>query len=144
MAGPMLFRMGLSSRNCARFDLQQAAMWVMLGAVGAGPGRARRWRFIGRKHRAGIVAVLRDDRRRAWRRAASTPATSRRRDLPPINDVQTDWTLPVAFTEAALKEREKAGAVRVRDDAVMPEGNGQWTGMPFARRRRSSTTTSSR
>jgi uncharacterized protein (DUF1499 family) len=52
--------------------------------------------------------------------------------LPPIHDVQTDWSRPVAFTEEALRERASAGAVRVRDDAVVPEGNGRWSGMRFA------------
>ena len=42
-----------------------------------------------------------------------------REDLPPIWDVQTDWTRPVAFTEATLKARSAAGAVRVRDDALV-------------------------
>ena len=52
--------------------------------------------------------------------------------LPPINDVQTDWSRPVAFTETTLRERAKVGAIRVRDDALVPEGNGEWSGMSFA------------
>jgi hypothetical protein len=53
-------------------------------------------------------------------------------DMPPINDVQTDWGHPLAFTEKTLKAREEAGAVRVRDDALIPDGEGRWSGMTYA------------
>ncbi|HOY78355.1 MAG TPA: DUF1499 domain-containing protein, partial [Hyphomonadaceae bacterium] len=36
------------------------------------------------------------------------------------------------FTEKTLRQRENADAIRVRDDAIVPEGNGDWTGLSFA------------
>jgi fatty-acyl-CoA synthase len=46
--------------------------------------------------------------------------------------VQTDWSQPVAFSESTLRAREAAGAARIRDDAVVPEGEGKWSGRTFA------------
>ncbi len=43
-------------------------------------------------------------------------------DMPPINDVQTDWGHPLAFTDP-LKAREEAGSMR--DDAVIPDGEAR-------------------
>jgi fatty-acyl-CoA synthase len=87
--------------------------------------------IMGRKHRAGIVAIL-------ALMAAGTGfgmlymQSEMRKTLPPIHDVQTDWANPVAFTVKALQQRETAGAVRVRDDAVIAEGAGKWSGRTFA------------
>jgi fatty-acyl-CoA synthase len=52
--------------------------------------------------------------------------------LPPIYDVQTDWSRPVAFGETTLRSREDAGAAPVRDDIAVPEGAGRWSGKSFA------------
>jgi hypothetical protein len=128
--GPLFFRMRLVDLPTAMDGMQQLAMWSLVGAVGMGlVGLVLA--FVGAKHRAGIVGVLLV--------AASGMAAgavygrnASRGDLPPIHDAQTDWTSPVAFTEATLKARADAGAVRVRDDALVPEGNGRWTGLPFS------------
>lgn len=130
VAAPLLFRAGAIDLATAMGDFQKYALWCAAGAMGLGLiGLVMA--FIGHKHRAGIVAVL-------VTAAAGMAAGGMynriitRSDLPPIYDVQTDWNLPVAFTEAKLKEREKAGAVKVRDDAVVGEGEGRWSGMRFS------------
>lgn len=130
VAAPLLLKIGLASRDFARFDLPGIAMYV-LGAAVAVALVGLVLALTGRKHRAGIVAVL-------VIVAAGVGAgtlyaeTVIKHDMPPINDVQTDWSHPLAFTERALREREAAGAIRVRDDAVIPEGEGRWSGMTFA------------
>ncbi|OYX47638.1 MAG: hypothetical protein B7Y90_12600 [Alphaproteobacteria bacterium 32-64-14] len=130
IAGPALFRLGLVDLAGARSGVQQGAMWAMLGAVGAGL-IGLLLALIGKKHRAGIVAV-------AIMIPAGMGAGSlynsnvSQSALPPINDAQTDWTRPVAFTEATLRERAKVGAIRVRDDAIVPEGNGKWSGKLYS------------
>jgi len=128
--GPLLFRMRLVDLGTAMDGMQEAALWALVGAVGFGlVGLVLA--FVGARHRAGIVAVL-------LVAAAGMGAGSiygrdiSRDDLPPIWDAQTDWSRPVAFTEATLKARATAGAVRVRDDAVVGEGQGRWTGLPFS------------
>lgn len=128
--GPLLFRMRLVDLVTAMDGMQQVAFWALVGAIGFGlVGLVLA--FVGAKHRAGIVAVLLV--------AASSMAAGSiygrdisRGDLPPIWDAQTDWNLPVAFTEATLKARAEAGAVRVRDDAIVGEGLGRWSGLPFS------------
>lgn len=52
--------------------------------------------------------------------------------LPPLSDVQTDWSRPVAFSEKALAVRESAGAARLRDDVVIGEEEGRWAGLTAA------------
>ena len=131
LSGPMLFRMGLIDLATAMGGVLSAAMWTavvaaVLGLLGLALA------FVGAKHRAGIVAVL--VTAVAGMMAGSLFGRNiSREDLPPIHDVQTDWNLPLAFTEATLKEREKAGAVRVRDDAVIGEHEGRWSGVSFAK-----------
>lgn len=130
-AAPFLFRAGAIDLATAMVSLQQWAMWSALAAAALGlVGLVLA--FVGHKHRAGIVAVLVTA---AGGMAAGQLYAGRlsRDDLPPIHDVQTDWSLPVAFTEAMLKQRAEAGAVKVRDDAVVGEGEGKWSGTPFAK-----------
>lgn len=130
VSGPALFRMGLVDRDTGRFGMTGIAMYVLLGAVGAGL-LGLVMSLFGKVHRGAIVAVLLMVA--AGMGAGTLYAQSKMKEqLPPINDVQTDWTLPVAFTEKALREREQADAIRVRDDAVVPEGNGDWSGLSFA------------
>lgn len=130
VAGPLLLKTGLVSRDFARFELSGIAMYVLGAAVVialAGLGMA----LLGGKHRAGIVAVL---VMVAGGVGAGTLYAENviKHDMPPINDVQTDWGHPLAFTEKTLKAREEASAIRVRDDAVIPDGEGQWSGMTYA------------
>lgn len=51
--------------------------------------------------------------------------------LPPIHDIQTDWSDPVQFSDALLAERAKTPDVNpVDDNKVIPEGaNERWPGM---------------
>lgn len=128
--GPLLFRMRLVDLVTAMDGMQEIAFWLLIGAVGTGL-LGLVLAFVGAKHRAGIVAVL-------LTAAAGMAAGGlygrdiSREDLPPIWDAQTDWNRPVAFTEATLKARAAASAVRVRDDALVGEGHGRWTGLPFS------------
>jgi fatty-acyl-CoA synthase len=127
---PFLYRGGMVPLDTARTGLPGWAMMVFaVAAVASLVGFIAS--IAGKKHRGGIVAVL------ALIASGTALGTlygqSVMRDaLPPIYDVQTDWNNPVAFTEKALRQREAAGAVRVRDDAVIPEGSGKWSGMTFA------------
>ncbi len=130
-AGPMLFRMGLIDVLTARGSFMLLTMWVMLGAVALGI-LGLVLAFVSGRHRSGIVAVLVTAAAGMSAGGIYSRAVVSQDDLPPIHDAQTDWNLPIAFTEATLKDRAAAGAVRVRDDAVVPEGNGRWTGMSFA------------
>lgn len=53
--------------------------------------------------------------------------------LPPIHDVQTDWSEPVRFSEALLAQRKDDNAANpVEDEPVIPESPGiekRWPGM---------------
>jgi hypothetical protein len=129
LAAPLLFRMRLIDLATAMGGAQQLAQFAFFGAVGLGLAGLV-LAFVGGKHRAGIVAVL-------VTAAAGMGAGSlhgrdiKHGDLPPIHDAQTDWSRPVAFTEQTLKARAAVNAVRVRDDAIVPEGFGKWSGMSF-------------
>ncbi|RYG31731.1 MAG: DUF1499 domain-containing protein [Burkholderiales bacterium] len=106
------------------------AMYVLIGAVGIGL-LGFLASLLGKVHRGAIVGVLLMIG--AGMGAGTLYAQTKMiEQLPPINDVQTDWSLPVAFTEKALRDREHHDAIRVRDDAVIPEGNGDWSGLTFA------------
>ncbi|WP_084395617.1 DUF1499 domain-containing protein [Henriciella aquimarina] len=50
--------------------------------------------------------------------------------LPPIHDVQTDWSEPVRFSEALLAQRKSADAMNpVEDEPVIPEAaDERWPG----------------
>lgn len=130
LAGPMLFRFGVVDLEGARRGVQDAAMWSMVGGLACGlVGLGLS--VLGKTHRAGIVAVLLMiaagmSGGSLYARKVSLSA------LPPLTDVQTDWSRPVAFTEATLAARADAKAIRVRDDAVIPPDNGAWSGRSFA------------
>ena len=51
--------------------------------------------------------------------------------LPPIHDVQTDWSEPIAFSESLIAQRRSDGALNeVQDDPTIAEGaDGRWPGM---------------
>lgn len=129
-AGPALYRMGVLDLPGSTAGVET---WAMLVFAGAGL-----FALLGlvvsltaKRHRGAIVGVL-------LLVAAGTGAGTLygqsvlRSELPPLNDVQTDWTQPVAFSEATLRAREAAGAARIRDDAMIPEGAGKWSGRSFA------------
>ncbi|MEM6625368.1 MAG: DUF1499 domain-containing protein [Pseudomonadota bacterium] len=47
--------------------------------------------------------------------------------LPPIHDIQTDWTDPIAFSDAHVAEREANGWNEIKDNPVVPEAaGGRW------------------
>ena len=91
-AGPALFRMGLVERSFARFDLAEVAMYVMAAAVAVGLAGLV-YSLVGKKQRGAIVAVL--VMMAAGVGAGTLYAQTKMKDqLPPINDVQTDWSRP--------------------------------------------------
>ncbi|MEM7492244.1 MAG: DUF1499 domain-containing protein [Pseudomonadota bacterium] len=51
--------------------------------------------------------------------------------LPPIHDIQTDWSEPVRFTDAVLEAREAQGETNpILDDPVIPEEvDARWPGL---------------
>ncbi len=51
--------------------------------------------------------------------------------LPPLHDIQTDWSDPVQPSDALVTEREATGALNpITDDPVIIDGaNGRWPGM---------------
>ena len=51
--------------------------------------------------------------------------------LPPLHDIQTDWSEPVRFSEAMLMHRKDDGAMNpVEDEPVIPDAaNARWPGM---------------
>jgi hypothetical protein len=128
--GPVLYRMGMLDLSTATAGVSRWAMMAFL-AAGALALVALVAAFVAKKHRTAILGVL-------LLIAAGTGAgtlygQSMLRDaLPPLFDVQTDWTQPVAFSESTLRARESASAVRIRDDAIVPEGEGKWSGKSFA------------
>jgi fatty-acyl-CoA synthase len=130
VVAPFLYRGGVVPLDMARTGLGSWAMIVFaVAAIAALVGLIAS--ITSRKHRGAIVAVL--------SLLASGTALGMlygqsvmREALPPTYDAQTDWANPVAFTEKALQQREAAGAVRVRDDALIPEGSGKWSGKSFA------------
>jgi hypothetical protein len=131
LANPMLFRMGLIDLPTARGPFMQWTMWVMLGAVALGLiGLVLA--FVTGRHRSGIVAVLVTAAAGMSAGGIYSRTVASKDELPPIHDAQTDWSNPIAFTEATLKDRATGEAVRVRDDALIPEGNGRWSGQSFA------------
>ena len=51
--------------------------------------------------------------------------------LPPIHDVQTDWSEPIALSESLIAQRRSDGALNeVQDDPTIAESaDGRWPGM---------------
>jgi len=129
-AGPLLYRTGALDLPTSTVGVETWAMLVFAaGGVLALVGLIIS--LASKKHRGAILGVL-------LLVAAGTGAGTLfgqsvlRSELPPLHDVQTDWTQPVAFSEATLRAREAAEAARIRDDALIPEGAGKWSGKSFA------------
>lgn len=129
-AGPFLFRAGMVDLKTATAGIGQAALGAFAAAGLAGLIGV----FLsvaGKRHRGAIVGLL-------VLVAAGVGGGAlfgqnvMRGEFPPIYDVQTDWNLPVAFTEKTLQVRRAENAVQIRDDAVVPEGDGRWSGKSFA------------
>ena len=129
-AGPALFRAGVLSIEPATTGVSRIALAVSLaaacllavGLILAGVGRKSRSVIIGI---VGLTAMgMLGFRLYAY--------DEQHASLPPIHDVQTDWSRPVAFSESTLRSREEVHAAPVRDDIRVPEGAGRWAGMSFA------------
>jgi Protein of unknown function (DUF1499) len=129
-AGPLLYRMGVLDLPGSTAGVENWAMLIFAAGV-AFALLALVVSLVAKKHRGAILAVL-------FLAAAGTGAGTLygqsvlRADLPPLHDVQTDWSQPVAFSEATLRAREAAGAARIRDDATFPESESKWSGRSFA------------
>ena len=129
-AGPFLFRAGVVDLKTAMAGMGQAALGSFVAA-----GLAGMLGFFlsiaGRRQRGAIVGLL-------VLVAAGIGGGAlfgqnvMRGEFPPIYDVQTDWNRPVAFTESTLQVRRAENAVQIRDDAVIPEDQGRWSGKTFA------------
>lgn len=129
-AGPALYRAGAINLETATGGIETLAMalfgvglvLVLIGLVLS---------LLARTHKGAIVAVLAIIAN-GYGVGHLYGQGELRKELPPIYDAQTDWTQPVAYSEKLLAAREAANAVRVRDDAMLPAGDGQWSGMSFA------------
>ncbi|MBI1339227.1 DUF1499 domain-containing protein [bacterium] len=136
-AAPLGYRAGLLSLEAATGGMTLAAFYaaittgiVSIIAIGLSVLRhPKRGAIVG-------VVVLTVSLLAGFR-LYQTDVTSR--SLPPIHDVQTDWTRPVALSAAALRERARVDAAPVRDDAVVLAGDGargaalsSWAGQSFA------------
>lgn len=128
-SGPVLYRAGVLDLVTATAGVQRWALLAMAGglalaALGLVAGlAARRQKLV-------IVAV-------ALLVASGSAAgklygdTVLRAELPPINDVQTDWDNPVAFSVGTLRTREAANAAPVRDDTRIEAGSIKWAGRSY-------------
>jgi uncharacterized protein (DUF1499 family) len=129
-AGPFLFRAGIADLKTAMAGMGQAALGSFVAAGLAGV-IGLFLSVAGKRQRGAIVGLL-------VLVAAGIGGGAlfgqnvMRGEFPPIYDVQTDWGLPVAFTETTLQVRRAESAVQIRDDAIIPEGNGRWSGKTFA------------
>jgi fatty-acyl-CoA synthase len=129
-AGPLLYRTGALDLNAATVGIEGLSFNLFLGGVAAA-GLALGLSLLTGKQRGVIVATLCV--------IASGYGVGRlygqaeiRRNMPPIWDVQTDWTQPVALSEALTAERAKAGAVAVADSEIIGADQGAWSGKTFA------------
>jgi uncharacterized protein (DUF1499 family) len=129
-AGPFLFRIGVVDLKMATAGVGQAALGSFVAAGLAGV-LGFFLSIAGKRQRGAIVGLL-------VLVAAGIGGGAlfgqnvMRGEFPPIYDVQTDWNLPVAFTETTLQVRRAENAVQIRDDAVIPEDQGKWSGKSFA------------
>jgi hypothetical protein len=129
-AGPFLFRAGVVDLKMATAGIGQAALGSFVAAGLAGLAGFF-LSIAGKRQRGAIVGLL-------VLVAAGIGAGAlfgqnvMRGEFPPIYDVQTDWNQPVAFTEATLQVRRAENAVLIRDDALVAEGQGRWSGKTFA------------
>lgn len=129
-AGPLLFRAGVLGIEPATTGVSRIAFWLaVVSAVFLATGLLLA--AVGRKSRAIIIGIvgLTAMAMLGFRLYADS---EQRASFPPIHDVQTDWSRPVAFSEATLRAREAAHAAPVRDDIAVPEGAGRWAGKSFA------------
>ncbi len=129
-AGPAGYRLGTLELETATLGVARSALIAAAGtAVAALVGII--CCLLARKPRGVIVGLL------ALTAAAMIGFRAYsyqidRENLPPINDAQTDWDRPVAFSEATLRAREQLEAAPIRDDGAVPDGYGRWSGMGFA------------
>jgi fatty-acyl-CoA synthase len=130
LAGPALYRLGVVDLQLAMWGLASSARWTLLGGCALSVV-ALIVNLLSPPRRGGVIAgalglicLIGVLRLQAFELERSS--------LPPLHDVQTDWSHPVPFTVRALEVREASGAVAVRDDAVFPEDEGSWAGRSFA------------
>lgn len=108
LAGPATFRLGLLPLAAARSLAMQAGLWLASAALAVG-ALALLLALAKSPRKGAIIAVALITGAsltalRVWGRTQSVAA------LPQVHEVQTDWLRPVAFSDAAMKERAAAGA----------------------------------
>lgn len=128
-AGPLLYRGGMLPLAEAREGLQHWA-FILLGAGVALALLGVVLGFIARDKKIVIpaLALLIIGGMSAGKLFGERVI---RDELPPIHDVQTDWSRPVAYSLSTLREREARGAAPVRDDARIEAANARWAGRTF-------------
>lgn len=128
-AGPLLFRTGTLGFDAATRGVQAWAMLffaigLALGLIGLVGSLARR------RQRGSIVAVA-VMLVSGYGLGQLYGQTQIRKLVPPLYDIQTDWTQPIAFRPSTLESRAASRAVAVRDDARVAAA-GRWSGQTFA------------
>lgn len=127
-AGPLLFRAGALDIDAATRGIQSWAMLFfaiglvlgLFGLIAALAGRRQRGAIVG------VVMMLAS----GYGLGQLYGQTQIREAVPPLYDVQTDWTDPVAFRASTMEERAANGAVAVSNDARV--SGGKWNGQTFA------------
>jgi fatty-acyl-CoA synthase len=130
LAGPGLYRIGVLPLETARWGLASVAFWTAVAAL-AMSALVIGVHVIRAPKRGVIIGILTGTAAlAALGNIYSFQALHEA--LPPIHDIQTDWSRPVAFSLTALETREAAGADPLRDDAMVDSTVEPWVGRTVA------------
>ncbi len=130
LAGPALYRVRVLALPAATAGIERVALYVAIaggvivaaGLLASVLARSSRGVITGI---VGVTAAL-------FIGFNIYAVESLRASLPPIHDVQTDWSRPVAFSVVTLQSRGDSGAAPIRDDGLLPPDTGRWAGKTFA------------
>ena len=117
--GPASYRLGALDINTATAGIAAIALWIVAG--GAALMILALIDCILQKKPRGVILSIVGLVAAAEMGFNIYSFQALRAAAPPIHDVQTDWSHPVAFSERLLRDRQAAGADPVRDDARLPE-----------------------
>lgn len=121
----------------------QTAAHVLIGTPGQGLGRFVAGAALTVSLLAILVALARAPRKRAFMLAFAAlfvsaslagrfaGATLNAEARPPLHDIQTDWSDPIAPSDALVTEREATGATNpiVDDPRIPEEASARWPGL---------------
>lgn len=126
LGGVAAYRMGALDLAAAREGARGIASQVFLaGLVFAGLGGI--WSVLAKSSRGvilSILAMLVCGTGYGWLYGQSLVA----RSLPPLWDLQTDWSRPIAFSTEVMAARAREGAPPLADAVRLPAGPEPWAG----------------